>query len=87
MTQTRSARVRMARLGVASSDFYVQLYWGLKFELKPCRMLKYIFFLAINDVNRTDVSYKFICVDALRPSNHLFSHVGTLSCLPWLNQY
>ena len=29
----------------------------------------------------------FVCVDALRPSQQLFSRVGMFSCLPGLNQY
>ena len=29
----------------------------------------------------------FVCVDALRPSQQLFSCVGMFSCLPGLNQY
>ena len=29
----------------------------------------------------------FDCVDALRPSQQYFSHVGTISCLSALNQY
>ena len=29
----------------------------------------------------------FGCVDALHPSQSFFSHVGTISCLPGLNQY
>ena len=28
-----------------------------------------------------------VCVDALHPSQQLFSHVGMISCLPGLNQY
>ena len=29
----------------------------------------------------------FVCVDALRPSQHFFNHVGTITCPPGLNQY
>ena len=29
----------------------------------------------------------FVCVDALHPSQQFFSHVGTISYLPGLNQY
>ena len=29
----------------------------------------------------------FVCVYALRPCQQLLSHVGTSSCLPWLNKY
>ena len=28
-----------------------------------------------------------VCVDALRPSQKIFSHVGTISCLPGIEQY
>ena len=29
----------------------------------------------------------FVCVDALHPSQHFFSHVGPFSCLLGLNKY
>ena len=29
----------------------------------------------------------FVCVDALLPSQHFFSHVYMISCLPGLSQY
>ena len=32
-------------------------------------------------------TYPFVYVDALHPSQQFFSHVGTIFCLPRLNQY
>ena len=29
----------------------------------------------------------FVCVDTLHPSQQSFSHVGTISCFPGVNQY
>ena len=44
-----------------------------------------------NDFFMVNMSSKvlvcFVCVDALRPSQQFFSHVGMFYCIPGLNQY
>ena len=46
---------------------------------------------AYNESNHRSFDFKsnncvFVCVDALRPSQHFFKHIRAISCLPRLNQ-
>ena len=43
--------------------------------------------MTLKNMKAVKILLTFVPVDALCPSQQFFSHVGTISCLPLLNQY